>query len=170
MSSQPENLEGGEERGLSRQGVEIGVALILMSLAGLAVWDNLRIGAGWGDTGPQTGYFPMRIAAVMGLCGLAVAWQALRHGNGEIFVSWLQLKRVTQVLLPLTVYVGLIPCLGIYVASALFIAAFMVFAGRYAVWRGVLAGVLTNVLMFYVFEIQFKVPLPKGPLETWLGY
>jgi putative tricarboxylic transport membrane protein len=26
------------------------------------------------------------------------------------------------------------------------------------------------VLTFVVFEKWFLVPMPKGPLETWLGY
>jgi len=25
-------------------------------------------------------------------------------------------------------------------------------------------------VLFWMFEIQFAVPLPKGPLETLLGY
>ena len=31
-------------------------------------------------------------------------------------------------------------------------------------------GVLVPVAMFLLFEIWFKVSLPKGPLETFLGY
>jgi hypothetical protein len=155
--------------GLSRRSVEFGVALVLTALAGLVIWDNLRIGAGWGDSGPQAGYFPLRVGVALGACGVAVFWQAMRESPGELFATWLQLKRVVQVLVPLTVYVALIAPLGIYVASAIFIAAFMVFAGRYAWWKAVLTGVVVNLFMFYIFELQFMVPLPKGPLEAWLG-
>jgi hypothetical protein len=31
-------------------------------------------------------------------------------------------------------------------------------------------GVLVPVLCFFMFEIWFLVPLPKGPLENMLGY
>ncbi len=150
--------------------VEYGVAAILMVLAGLVVWDNLRIGAGWGDSGPQAGYFPMRIGAILGLCGLASLVQAFRRQDDKQFASWLQLKRVSQVLVPLLVYVALIAPLGIYLASTLFITAFMVFAGRYPWWKSLALAGATNVLLFYVFEIQFRVPLPKGPLESMLGF
>lgn len=159
-----------EASGLSRRSVEFGVAFLLLALAALVVWDNQRIGAGWTGSGPAAGYFPMRIGVVLGVCAIAVFVQALREGPGEVFATWLQLKRVAQVLVPLTVYVALIGTLGIYVASALYIAAFMVVAGGYPAWKALALGVLTNLLMFYVFEIQFKVPLPKGPLEAWLGY
>jgi hypothetical protein len=28
----------------------------------------------------------------------------------------------------------------------------------------------TNLLLFWLFEVQFLVPLPKGPLEAYFGY
>jgi cell division protein FtsW (lipid II flippase) len=156
--------------GLSRRHVEYGVSALLLALAALVVWDNQRIGAGWSDTGPQAGYFPLRVGAVMGLCALATFVQALRGRSQEQFASWEQLRRVAQVLLPLTAYVALVAPLGIYAASVLFITGFMVFLGRYPWWKAVALSGLTCALLFYVFEIQFKVPLPKGPLEAWLGY
>ena len=159
------------ERGISRRSMEWAVALILFALAALVIWDNQRIGAGWdASTGPQAGYFPLRIGVAVAIAALCAAWQAARHKGDELFATWSQLKGVAQVLIPLTIYIGLIGVLGIYVASALFIAAFMKFAGGYAWWKSIALGALTNVVMFVVFEIQFKVPLPKGPLEAWLGY
>ena len=159
-----------EEPGLSQRAVEIGVALILLALAALVVWDNQRIGAGWSPTGPESGYFPMRLGVVLAICSVAVLFQAARSTSAEVFVSWVQLKRVAQVLIPLTVYIALIAPLGIYVASTLFITAFMVFAGSYPIWKALLVSVITNLLMFWIFEIQFKVPLPKGPLEALMGF
>jgi hypothetical protein len=38
-------------------------------------------------------------------------------------------------------------------------------------WRAVVAlSVVVPVVTFLVFERWFLVPMPKGPLETWLGY
>ena len=33
-----------------------------------------------------------------------------------------------------------------------------------------LTALLVPVVCFWVFELQFRVPLPKGPLEAMLGY
>ena len=42
--------------------------------------------------------------------------------------------------------------------------------GRYP-WIGVVVvSVLFPLLTFVVFEKWFLVPMPKGPLEAWLGY
>ncbi len=169
MAMEESTAAGSAAAGLSRRNVEIVVAVLLLVLAGMVIWDNLRIGAGWDDSGPRAGYFPMRVGIAVGLSALAIGWQAWREEPGELFATWAQLKAVAQVLVPLTVYVALIGVLGIYVASTLFIAAFMVFAGRYAWWAALATGVATNLVMFFVFESQFKVPLPKGPLEACLG-
>jgi hypothetical protein len=104
----------------------------------------------------------------------------VRHGSGEIFVSMRPFGRVLAVLVPAIVYVGLIggvtigpldvPKLGIYVASAIFIFAFMLAVGRENVFKAAGVSVLVPLALFFMFERWFLVPLPKGPLEAWLGY
>jgi hypothetical protein len=38
-------------------------------------------------------------------------------------------------------------------------------------WASVaVVSVTVSVVTFFVFEIWFLVPMPKGPLETYLGY
>jgi hypothetical protein len=42
--------------------------------------------------------------------------------------------------------------------------------GRYS-WAAILVlGLAFPVVTFLVFEKWFLVPMPKGPLEAWLGY
>jgi len=54
--------------------------------------------------------------------------------------------------------------------TALFIAAFMWYLGKYK-WPKILAvSIGTMVVFFIMFEVWFKVPLPKGPLEALLGF
>ena len=71
---------------------------------------------------------------------------------------------------PLVLYVAAIGFVGLYVASALFVVWFMLTLGSFRWWSVVLAGVLVPLVAFWIFEVQFRVPLPKGPLEAWLGY
>jgi hypothetical protein len=70
---------------------------------------------------------------------------------------------------PLDITVG-IPRLGIYVASSIFIFGFMSFVGRENFLKATGVAVTAPVLLFLMFEKWFLVPLPKGPLEAWLGY
>ena len=73
------------------------------------------------------------------------------------------------VLIPSIVYV-LIRYLGIYVASALFIGIFMRWQGKFGLVKIMLVSLGVSVCLFLMFEVWFKVSLPKGPLETMLGY
>ena len=102
------------------------------------------------------------------------------RGPGEVFVSARPFGRVLAVLIPAIVYVGLIggislgpldvPGVGIYVASAIFIFLFMVVIGRENPFKAAAVGVAVPFVLFLMFEKWFLVPLPKGPLEAWLGY
>ncbi|MGO4325802.1 tripartite tricarboxylate transporter TctB family protein [Cupriavidus sp. 2TAF22] len=169
MNEHPEGHAGAAA--ISVRTAEIAVALLIALGAVVVMVSNYRIGAGWAPDGPEAGYFPLRIGAIIFVSCLAVLWQAWRmDGGGAPFVTWPQLRQVGVIVVPLTVYVGLIAVLGIYVASAVFIAGFMVAIGKFAWWRAVLAGVAINVVLFWVFEMQFRVPLPKGPLEAAFGF
>jgi hypothetical protein len=60
--------------------------------------------------------------------------------------------------------------IGIYVSSLLFITLFMKLAGQYSWLRSLVVGLAVSVSAFVLFEIWFKIPLPKGPVERLLGY
>lgn len=156
--------------GISVKAVELVVALCLLAGAIVVIWSNYSVGAGWAPDGPEAGYFPMRVGIIVLVCSVLVGLQALRAGGTAVFATWQQLRQVGVILVPLTVYVSLIGLLGIYVASSVFMVGFMVWVGKSGWLRAALIGVGTNVLLFWIFEIQFRVPLPKGPLEAALGY
>jgi hypothetical protein len=84
------------------------------------------------------------------------------------FVETGQLKLVLSVLVPTAVYVGLIGWTGIYVSSALFVALFMRWLGKYPWWKVAAVSIGNSVVFFLIFEVWFKIPLPKGPLEAFL--
>ncbi len=81
--------------------------------------DNYKVGAGWAADGPQSGYFPFRVGAIICISAVVVRLKALfgRHRNDEIFVSWERFRLVLMVLVPTIVYVLATQFIGIYVAS-----------------------------------------------------
>ncbi|CAA9228058.1 MAG: Tripartite tricarboxylate transporter TctB family [uncultured Acetobacteraceae bacterium] len=163
-------------RGVRTVAVEVATALLLGGLGAAAIWDSRRLGAGWGAEGPQSGYFPFWIGLVLAaasLGNLALALRAARRGvkgGGGLFVTWPQLRLVLSVLLPTAIYVAAIPFTGLYLASALLVAWFMMRLGGFRWWSAAPAGLATALVAFVVFETWFLVALPKGPIETWLGY
>ena len=165
-----ESSNGHAERpALTVKMAEAIVALVIIGAGALVITDSLRLGARWGSDGPQAGYFPFYIGALLCISGAVNLFRALRDPYVRTFVTRSQGKQVLRILIPLAIYVLGIKLLGIYVASTLFIGAFMILLGKYGWLRTVLVSVGVSVAFFLMFEIWFKVPMIKGPLETAFG-
>jgi putative tricarboxylic transport membrane protein len=164
--------EAGDEPVVGNRGPEIGVAAFLVAIGAMVVVDSLRVGIGWADDGPRSGYFPFYVGLfLIGSSG----WTLLRALMGRsplkgAFATREQIGLVFAVLVPMVVYVALIAGIGIYVASFLLIAYFMKRHGKYGwpVTAAVAAAV--PIAFFLLFERWFLVLLPKGPLERALGF
>jgi putative tricarboxylic transport membrane protein len=165
-----ESSQSSGGAGPSHRSVEIGVALIIALLAAIGVFGSLKAGIGWGEEGPKAGFFPFYISVIVLISCAVNLVSAVREFTGrELFAEWSQIRQVMSVVIPTTVYVFAVPYLGMYVSSGLLIGVFMKWIGRYS-WLMVLAVAIgVPIATFIMFERWFLVPLPKGPLEDWLG-
>lgn len=154
--------------------VDMVVSAILFVIGVVVVIEARRLGATWTSDGPGAGYFPFYIGLIVCISALGVIYQAraAKTRDEETFVDREQMGRVLSVLLPAAVYVLGIWFLGIYVASALYIALFMIILGKYPPVKSVVLAVIINAVFFMMFEVWFKVPLWKGTLDPlrFLGY
>jgi hypothetical protein len=167
--SEAANESGGT--GPSHRSVEVGVAVFIAVLALVGIIGSMRVGIGWSAEGPQAGFFPFYICGVILIACVVNLRQIFTvSNNGALFADWGQIRKVMQVVVPTAIYVFAIPHTGIYVASALLIGAFMKVLGEYRWSIAIAIGILVPVLTFIMFEKWFLVPLPKGPLEHFLGY
>jgi hypothetical protein len=169
------NEGSGDEPGLvSNRTMDIVVALLLLLVSSIVIYDSTRLGFDWRENeGPASGYFPFYIAVILAGASFVNLARAVlaKGGNGsDAFVTKTAFMRVLAVLVPAIVYVGAIQYLGLYVSSAIFIMAFMLVLGRESILRAALVGIAVPVFLFLMFEVWFLVPLPKGPLEAYLGY
>ena len=149
---------------------DIITASLLTLLGAIVLVEAVRLGFRWGPDGPQSGFFPFWLAVFLLASCAIIGAQAWRRTSGTPFVTREQLKPVLITLLPSAGFVVLIQFLGLYVATAIFIGFYMRWIGRYGWVPVILLAVLFPVLTFVVFEKWFLVPMPKGPLEAWLGY
>jgi putative tricarboxylic transport membrane protein len=160
------------ETTVSNRTMELVVAGLFIAFSVLVMYDNWRIGARWVSDGPQAGYFPFYIGVILFIASTVtfVLNFVARSGASSNFVDRSQLKQVLQVFVPTVLFVILIGFLGIYVAAAIFITFFMWWLGKYPIYKIAPIALLVPLFLFLMFEIWFLVPLPKGPLETALGY
>jgi putative tricarboxylic transport membrane protein len=156
--------------GPSHRAVEIGVALATAVFAGLIIIGSLQAGIDWGAEGPKAGFFPFYVGLIILGCSvinLAQIWRSPMQG--QLFAEWGQLTKVLSVAIPTAIYVALIPFIGIYVASTLLIALFMIWLGGYGWTHVAPISIGVPLVVFLIFEKWFVVALPKGPLENLLG-
>ena len=154
--------------------VESVVALLVVLMGVVVITGSWKLGSGWTTDGPGAGYFPFYIGVILCISGAGILVQGLmgKNKNREIFVDSEQLKRVLSVLLPALVYVLAVQFIGLYVASALYIALFMIVLGKYSRVKSVIVALCVVTLFFMMFEVWFKVPLFKGMFDplSFLGY
>ena len=192
----PSAASSVEERGSSRgvsvdsdalvstRTMDIIVALLFLLASSIFLYNSTGLGFNWREgEGPAPGYFPFYVALIMAGASAINLFRAvfrMEPGGDGPFVSTRAFGRVLMVLVPLLLYVALIggvslgpvhiPRLGIYVASAIFIFCFMLIVGRENPLKAFVVATLTSIALFLMFEKWFLLPLPKGPLEVWLGY
>ena len=157
---------------IGMRAMELIVAGLLLAFGVTIAYASYQLGAGWAEDGPRAGYFPFYIGLIIAISSvmtLVQAWLNRTPKSGDAFVERGQLKLVLFVLLPAVAYVLVIQWFGIYAASAIYMAVFMVWLGKYAWWKAVLMGLAVSVCVFVMFEIWFKVPLHKGTLYNPLA-
>jgi putative tricarboxylic transport membrane protein len=160
-----------ERSAFSIRTAELAVAGFFFLLGAIVIFDSVRLGAKWAADGPQTGYFPFYLGCLIcaaSAINFLVALRAHASRNSS-FVRRGQLKLVLSVLIPSAIFTGMIGWLGIYVSAALYVSFFMRWLGRYAWWKLAAVAFGNSAFFYVIFEVWFKIPLVKGPIEALLG-
>lgn len=170
------NLDNDADEGpqlVSNRSMEIAVALLFLVGSAVVISDCLRLGINWRpNEGPAPGFYPFYVALMMAFASIMNLINALpkNTAGAESFVSVVGFKRMAAIFVPAVLYVFATHYIGIYVASILYIGGFMIFVGKYPIWKAAMVSILFSVVTFWLFEDRFLVPLPKGPIEAMLGY
>lgn len=173
MSTDTQQTDG-TGKGPATYLADAAVAVVIMAIGSVVIFGSRKLGSGWTSDGPGSGYFPFYIGLILLISGLGILFQALfaKKKNTEVFVDGEQFKRVLSVLIPAAGYVLAVQFIGLYIASAFYIALFMMILGKFSWIKSVIAALAVNTLFFLMFEVWFKVPLFKGEYNMlgFLGY
>jgi hypothetical protein len=158
-----------EDSVISVRAMDIVTSLLFLAVGLTVMVGSLKLGASWGTDGPEAGYFPFYISLIIMLSSAVTLYQAAivnKNKATETFVEREPFKQVMAVLLPAIVFVLGVQLIGIYVSSALYIAIFMVWLGKYPIWKAVVVAVGVSAALYLMFEFWFQVPLPHG---SWIN-
>ena len=134
----------------------------------------LEYNVGWSERGPEPGYFPFWMGAVVivGAIGALLEGVFFRGPpSPPAAINADQARRIAAFLLPMVGFliVTIVVKLGLYVGMVAYLLTVMLWQGRYRLPVAVVISFGTAVVVFLMFERWLLVPLMKGPLEAWLG-
>jgi len=145
------------------------VCLAVFSIA--VMWMSTELPIGWiKGSGPGGGAFPFWLAAGMLLCCAAIIFRWYRRTSPparstEPFMNEHGLNLFLIGAGSLTVMIGAIHFVGVYVAVPLFLIFYMRTLGRHSWLLSIVTAVITPIVIFFFFEIALTITLPKGVTE-----
>lgn len=120
-----------------------------------------------GRQGPGPGAFPTWIALLLAVCAAVILARVARERRLAPAIRWPRgeaLRRVLLATVSLVAYLVLLPLLGFLLSSALLLLLHFKTVGGYP-WRiAVPTAVVAALLVWYLFGVLLRVPLPSGLL------
>jgi len=145
------------------------VCLAVFSIA--IMWMSTDLPIGWiKGSGPGGGAFPFWLGAGMLVCCGAIIFRWIRRTSPparstEPFMTDNAFKLFLVGAGSLTVMIGAIHFVGVYVSVPLFLLFYMRVLGRHRWFLSTMVAVITPVVIFFFFEIALTITLPKGVTE-----
>lgn len=152
----------------------MGTAAAIILVAAVAMFDSRKVfgaqlGSSPGDVGPS--WYPFWSAALMGLAAAYVGIRALTRPQPKEspFETRESVTSVVKLVIPMFVYAFSFQWLGFYLATAAYMGFFAWYLGKYKWWAILAAGILTPLTVYLLFEVAFRLILPKSVLYP-LGF
>jgi putative tricarboxylic transport membrane protein len=150
----------------THRAVEVATVVVLIALGVLLLWESLRLGPGWGEQGPQPGFFPFVLTIMMLIGTLGVLYvNAYRHPDTRPFFEVSEeVSDLLKVGIPIAVAVFAIRWLGLYATSGVYLAFFMAWYGKFRWWQAILGGILLPLSLWLLLRWGFNIPMPMSVL------
>lgn len=147
----------------SNHAVEIGVVIVFIALGGLVFYDAIRLGPGWGESGPQPGFFPFVLAILLVIGALGVLAVTLKKPDRKPFFEVSQeVADLLKVGIPIVIAVTAIRWLGLYVTSGIYLALFMAWYGKFRWYQALAAGLILPVVLWLTLREGFNISMPMS--------
>src|SRR6202021_2044377 len=146
---------------VSGRALETAPALLTGAFGLAVVVSSLDDGIGWGAGGVDAGTFPFIVGLIIlggSIFNLVQGWLQAR----AVVLRASELKRLGALFIPAAVYVGVIPLIGMYLASAIYVFGALAWHKRGALLFSAVAAIGTALSLYVIFELTFQISLPRG--------
>src|SRR6185437_2009901 len=129
---------------ISRRALEAATAVLTGAFGTAVLVSSLDNGIGWSSAGVDSGTFPFITGLIILLASLYNLVRGWWRGVG-IAATRSGLRRTAALLLPAVIYVALIPAIGMYVGSAIYLFASLRLQSRLPTVRALAIAVVVAV-------------------------
>lgn len=154
---------------VSGRSLEAATALITGAFGAAVVISSLDNGIGWSASGVESGTFPFIVGLVILVGSVFNLVQGWLHARAVI-LGPSELRRLGILFVPAAVFVGIIPLIGMYPASAFYVFAALAWHKRGSLLVPALAAIGAAFALYLIFELTFQISLPRGALGTFFGF
>jgi len=149
---------------VTQRGAELAVAVCLLLLGALLLWESIALGPGWGESGPQPGFFPfvLTVLMILGTLGVLYANVYRSPDRRPFFEVSQEVEDLLKVAIPIFVTILVMRWLGLYATSGLYIAFFMAWYGRFRWYQALAGGIILPVVMWIVLRESFNIAMPMS--------
>ena len=154
---------------VSGRSLEAGTAFVTGAFGAAVVVSSLDNGIGWSAAGVDAGTFPFIVGLIIlggSIFNLVQGWLQAR----DVVLRPSELQRLAALFVPAVIYVGVIPLIGVYVASAFYVFGALTWHRRGSFVFAGLSAIVTAVALYLIFEVTFQISLPRGALGDALGF
>ena len=142
------------------------VALGMMLVGIISLGDAIRLGFGWGMSGPEAGFFPFYMGLGILICTIFIVIKAVKtyrkDGPGKPLIREGGLTQILWILIPAIGVFLLTELIGLHLATVFYLAFNIRVLGKMSWVKVVLLSVLIPLSMYIVFDKVFLIPLPLG--------
>jgi putative tricarboxylic transport membrane protein len=153
---------------------DIVCAAVIACIGVVVILDSIRLGSGWEADGPQAGFFPGLLGSLVVAGCLIIIWHAVRRrgvaSSAKPFIKREAIASVLSVVVPAALMVLLTEFIGLYLAAAIYLLAYIRWVGRHRWHTALSIGILAPLVFYVLFDRIFLIPMPQGMLGGYLGF
>lgn len=147
--------------------VELATVAAFILLGIFLVNQSYSLGAGYGPSGPEPGFWPFWLTMLYMLGSIGILVYTLKNPDDRPFFEVKQeVIDLLSVGLPILVSVFLIEFLGVFVTSALYLAFFMTWYGQFKWYTSIVSGLVFATVLWFMLRMGFNLSMPM----SWLYY